>query len=70
MKTVITALIVASLGLLAGCVAVPTRHGLVVARRSRWWVSVLGYHYGPYYGLTDHRPQPRRSLAVSCRAVT
>ena len=31
MKTVLTVIIVASLGLLGGCVAVPTRGGLVVA---------------------------------------
>ena len=55
MKTLITALVVASLGLLSGCVAVPTRHGLVVAPA----VPVVGvgvgvgygyhYGYGPYY---------------------
>jgi len=56
MKTLISAVIVASLGL-AGCVAVPTRHGLVVAPV----VPVVGvgvgvgygygygYGYGPYY---------------------
>jgi hypothetical protein len=53
MKTFISAVIVVSLGLLAGCVAVPTRHGLVVAPI----VPVVGvgvgvgygYGYGPYY---------------------
>jgi hypothetical protein len=57
MKTLITVLVVASLGLLSGCVAVPTRHGLVVAPA----VPVVGvgvgygyhYGYGPYY-----RPYP------------
>jgi hypothetical protein len=57
MKTFITALVVASLGLLGGCVAVPTRHGLVVEPA----VPVVGvgvgygyhYGYGPYY-----RPYP------------
>jgi len=50
MKTVITALIVASLGLLAGCVAVPTRHGLVVAPAVPVVGVGVGYRYGPYYG--------------------
>jgi hypothetical protein len=53
MKTLIAALALASFGLLAGCVAVPTRHGLVVAPA----VPVVGvgvgvgfgYGYGPYY---------------------
>ena len=51
MKTLIAALIVAAAGLLSGCVAVPTRHGLVVAPV----VPVVGvgvgvgYGYGPYY---------------------
>jgi hypothetical protein len=50
MKTLITALVVAAFGLLVGCVAVPTRHGLVVAPA----VPVVGvgfsYHYyDPYY---------------------
>jgi len=53
MKTLIAALALASFGLLAGCVAVPTRHGLVVAPV----VPVVGvgvgvgygYGYGPYY---------------------
>jgi hypothetical protein len=53
MKTLIAAMIVASAGLLGGCVAVPTRHGLVVAPL----VPVVGvgvgygygYGYGPYY---------------------
>ena len=55
MKTLIAAIFVASAGLLAGCVAVPTRHGLVVAPA----VPVVGvgvgygYGYGPYY-----RPYP------------
>lgn len=55
MKTLIAALILASAGVLGGCVAVPTRHGLVVAPA----VPVVGvgvgygYHYGPYY-----RPYP------------
>jgi hypothetical protein len=50
MKTVITALIVASVGLLAGCVAVPTRHGLVVAPAVPVVGVGVGYHYGPYDG--------------------
>jgi hypothetical protein len=53
MKTLITVLAMASLGLLGGCVAVPTRHGLVIAPV----VPVVGvgvgygyhYGYGPYY---------------------
>jgi hypothetical protein len=53
MKTLMTALVVASLGFLGGCVAVPTRNGLVVAPV----VPVVGvgvgygyhYGYGPYY---------------------
>jgi hypothetical protein len=53
MKTLIAALVLASIGLLSGCVAVPTRHGLVVAPV----VPVVGvgvgygyhYGYGPYY---------------------
>jgi hypothetical protein len=55
MKTLIAAMMIASLGLLAGCVAVPTPRGLVVAPA----VPVVGvgvgygYHYGPYY-----RPYP------------
>ena len=52
-KTLITALIVAGFGLLAGCVAVPTRHGLVVAPVAPVigvGVGVgYGYGYGPYY---------------------
>ncbi len=47
MKTLIGLLVVASFGLLAGCVAVPTRHGLVVAPRVPVGVGV-GYGYGPY----------------------
>jgi hypothetical protein len=47
MKTLITLMIVASFGLLAGCVAVPTRHGLVVAPVVP--VVGVGYGYGPYY---------------------
>jgi hypothetical protein len=50
MKTLITALIVAAFGLLAGCVAVPTRHGLVVAPIVPVVGVGVGYHYGPYYG--------------------
>ena len=51
MKTLITALVVASLGLLGGCVAVPTRHGLVVAPVVPVVGVGYGYHYGygPYY---------------------
>jgi hypothetical protein len=53
MKTLMTALVVAALGFLGGCVAVPTRNGLVVAPV----VPVVGvgvgygyhYGYGPYY---------------------
>ncbi len=53
MKTLLAALIVAGFGLLAGCVAVPTRHGLVVAPVVPA-VSVgvgvgYGYGYGPYH---------------------
>jgi hypothetical protein len=51
MKTLLTALLVAGVGLLAGCVAVPTRHGLVVAPVVPA-VSVgvgVGYGYGPNY---------------------
>jgi len=55
MKTLITALVLASLGLLSGCVAVPSRHGLVVAPV----VPVVGvgvgygYHYG--YGPSNRQ---------------
>jgi hypothetical protein len=51
MKTVIAATLMLAMGLLAGCVAVPTRHGLVLAPV----VPVVGvgvgygYAYGPYY---------------------
>lgn len=54
MKTLLAAIIVASTGLLAGCVAVPTRHGLVVAPvvpAVGVGVGVgYGYHYGYGYG--------------------
>lgn len=56
MKTVITALIVASLGLLTGCVAFPTRHGLVVEPAVPVVGVGLGYHYGPYYGPNYYGP--------------
>jgi hypothetical protein len=52
MKTLLASIIVASATLLAGCVAVPTRHGVVVAPA----VPVVGvgvgygYHYGYGYG--------------------
>jgi hypothetical protein len=51
MKTLITALLAAGFGLLAGCVAVPTRHGLVVAPIvPAIGVGVgVGYGYDPYY---------------------
>ncbi len=51
MKTLITALIVASFGLMTGCVAVPTRHGLVVAPVVPVVGVGVGYGYGyhPYY---------------------
>jgi hypothetical protein len=53
MKTLLIALIVAGVGLLAGCVAVPTRHGLVVAPiipAVGVGVGVgYGYGYGPYH---------------------
>jgi hypothetical protein len=52
MKLLLTALIVATLGLLAGCVAVPTRHGLVVAPIVPIVPVVgvgVGYGYGPDY---------------------
>jgi hypothetical protein len=51
MKTLLSAMIVASFGLLAGCVAIPTRHGLVVAPVFPVvGVGVgVGYGYGPYY---------------------
>ncbi len=49
MKTLLTALIVAGAGLLAGCVAVPTRHGLVVAPVVPAVGVGYGYGYGPYY---------------------
>ena len=51
MKTLISAMVMASLGFLSGCVAVPTRHGLVVAPVIPA-VGVgfgVGYGYGPYY---------------------
>jgi hypothetical protein len=53
MKTLVTALMMAAFGLLAGCVAVPTRHGLVLAPLvPPIGVGVgvgYGYGYGPYY---------------------
>jgi hypothetical protein len=49
MKTLLSAIIVASLGLLAGCVAVPTRGGLVVAPAVPVVGVGVGYGYGPYY---------------------
>jgi hypothetical protein len=49
MKRVMTAMIVVSIGLLAGCVAVPTRHGLVVAPAVPVVGVGVGYGYGPYY---------------------
>ncbi len=54
MKTLIAAVALASFGLLAGCVAVPTRHGLVVVPVLPVGVGVgvgygYGYGYGPYY---------------------
>ncbi len=51
MKTVMTAMIVAALATLGGCVAVPTRHGLLVAPIAPVvHVGVgYGYGYGPYY---------------------
>lgn len=53
MKTLVTALFVVAAGLLAGCVAVPTRHGLVLAPvvpAVGVGVGVgYGYGYGPYY---------------------
>jgi hypothetical protein len=53
MKTLIAALVIGSGLLLGGCVAVPTRHGLVVAPAVPL-VGVgygygYGYGYGPYY---------------------
>lgn len=49
MKILLTALVVASLGLLTGCVAVPTRHGLVVAPLVPVIGVGVGYGYGPQY---------------------
>jgi hypothetical protein len=49
MKTLLTALVIGSLGLLSGCVAVPTRHGLVVAPVVPVVGVGVGYGYGPYY---------------------
>ncbi len=49
MKILLTALVVASLGLLTGCVAVPTRHGLVVAPIVPVIGVGVGYGYGPQY---------------------
>jgi Keratin-associated matrix len=52
MKTFITGLVIAALALTAGCVAVPTRHGLVLAPilpPVRVGVGV-GYGYGYGYG--------------------
>ena len=50
-KILVAALIVAGFGLLSGCVAVPTRHGLVVAPIvPAVGVGVgVGYGYDPYY---------------------
>ena len=47
MKTLIAAVLVASCGFLSGCVAVPTRHGLLVAPVVP--VVGVGFGYGPYY---------------------
>jgi hypothetical protein len=49
MKILLTTLIVASLGLLTGCVAVPTRHGLVVEPLVPVIGVGVGYGYGPEY---------------------
>jgi hypothetical protein len=57
MKTLVAAIIVASTGLLAGCVAVPTRHGLVVAPAVPVVGVGVGYPYGYGYGPYD-RPYP------------
>ena len=50
MKTLLTALIVASFGVLAGCVAIPTRHGLVIAPAVPVVGVGVGYGYGYGYG--------------------
>jgi hypothetical protein len=49
MRTALTAIIIAALGLLSGCVAIPTRHGLVVAPVVPVVGVGVGYGYGPYY---------------------
>jgi hypothetical protein len=50
MKILLTALLVTSLGLLTGCVAIPTRQGLVVAPI----VPVIGVGVGVGYGPGYH----------------
>jgi len=51
MKTLFAAMIVTSVGLLTGCVAVPTPRGLVVAPAVPVVGVGVGYGYGyrPYY---------------------
>ena len=57
MKTFIAAMVLAATGLLTGCVAVPTRHGLVVAPAVPVVGVGVGYHYGYGYGPYYH-PYP------------
>jgi len=58
LKALATVLVLGSLGVLSGCVAVPTRHGLVVAPVAPVvgvGVGVgYGYHYGYGYGPYYH----------------
>ncbi|HEV2700714.1 MAG TPA: hypothetical protein VGV09_03725 [Steroidobacteraceae bacterium] len=49
-KTLITALVLGALVVLGGCVAVPTRHGLVVAPIAPVVGVGVGYDYGYHYG--------------------
>ena len=49
MKTIVAAALLAAVGVLSGCVAVPTRHGLVIAPVAPVVGVGVGYGYGPYY---------------------
>ena len=49
MKRLLTAFILGSLIILGGCVAVPTRHGLVVAPAVPMVGVGVGFGYGPHY---------------------
>jgi len=49
MKRLLSAVLLVSLITLGGCVAVPTRHGLLVAPAVPVVGVGVGYDYGPYH---------------------